>query len=85
MQRGVCLITGTARLCSPWRQGWDGLRSADARLDLHLHWQCQDMGRTWVWPHDGAATQLGELLPSCPQTEGEAVLVERSPRAADPG
>lgn len=48
-------------------------------------WASQDMGRTWVWPHDGAATQLGELLPSCPQTEGEAVLVERSPRAADPG
>lgn len=39
MQRGVCLITGTARLCSPWHQGWDGLQSADARLDLHLHWQ----------------------------------------------
>lgn len=46
-----------------WVPGWICIYSGSSRAS-------QDTGRTLVWPHDRAYMQLGELLPSCPQTEG---------------
>lgn len=43
--------------------GWICIYTGNARTS-------QDMGWMWVWSHEKVATQLGELLPSCPQTEG---------------